>query len=266
MQRLLSNEYGDGVFMKKRIIIIILLIILIIIGGVGYFVYDDMKQEAILKQEIVKLNNKDLGSDNYDIKIKTKGDYAYIEEAIKKYYKELSDDVKVIDHYLDDDDLANILSGDNLESDRPEFKKSYKLIDDASLKVVEAMESISELCDEKKIKSLVDSEKLDDDYYLDLYKELMYSKKDLQELKQIKSDMKKLAVDLDKFLSKEREIIDYLKVNNASLEIEKGEVYFSDDNKVTGYNKLIDELQDIANSDSFKNSNSKDSKNVGSGA
>ena len=71
---------------------------------------------------------------------------------------------------------------------------------------------------------------------------------------------------MDKFLSKEREIIDYLKVNNASLEIEKGEVYFSDDNKATGYNKLIDELQDIANSDSFKNSNSKDSKNVGSGA
>ena len=53
MQRLLRNEYGDGVFMKRIIIIIILLIILIIIGGVGYFVYDDMKQVTLFSMGII---------------------------------------------------------------------------------------------------------------------------------------------------------------------------------------------------------------------
>ena len=79
--------------MKKRIIIIILLIILIIIGGVGYFVYDDMKQEAILKQEIVKLNNKDLGSDNYDIKIN------YPLTGYKKLNEEIT---KIVNNYMKD--------------------------------------------------------------------------------------------------------------------------------------------------------------------
>ena len=107
--------------MKKRILLIIGIIILIICGGVGYYFYLMNTQEDMLKQEIINYTNKDLLKDDYIVNVKTKGNYAYIEEAIKKYYQELSNNIKTINNYLIDSELEKIITPSNLEEDRRKF-------------------------------------------------------------------------------------------------------------------------------------------------
>ena len=249
-----NKKSGKGNTLKV-ILIVIISIILLLGGIIVYFVIQDFKQEDILKQEIVNYSNMDLANDDYSIFVKTKGDYAYIEEAVKKFYKELSDNVKVINYYLSDDELSNVLAPESLLADRPNFIKSYAIIQKDRSKVTSALEKISKLCEEDNVKKLVDKEKVDD-YYYNLYKELMLTKNDIEDLKETKEEMEKLSNDLNKFFDKVVEILDLLKNNDSNWSYENGQLYFTTTELVNKYNNLYKELVDIAASFDTDSSNS----------
>ncbi len=238
----------------KKVLIVTGIIIALAAAAIIYFVVSDLKQEEVLKQEIINLTNKDLSSDDFDVTIKTTGDYAYVEEAIKKYYKELSDNIKEINKYSYDEEFTNILSADNLQSDRNGFIKSRKLVNDAKTKIIGSIENISRLCDEETIKSLLDKEKVDE-YYINLYNKLMYTKDDLKELEKTKNEMEQTSKYLTDFLNKVLEILDFLDKNNSSWFVENGKLYLESDNLVEEYNKLYRELQAMA--DSYAKENKK---------
>lgn len=244
----------------KKIFISLGIILLVIVGVIIYFVVVDLKQEDILKQEIINYSNMDLASDNYTILVKTKGDYAYIEEAIKKFYKELSDNVKAINYYLGDEELKGVLSPDRLVSERPDFIKSYAVIDKDRSNVKKALDKISSLCEEKTIENLIDKDKVGD-YYYDLYKELMLSKKDVEELKDTKEEMEGISKNLDLFFDKVVQMLDFLKKNNSDWDYHDNQLYFNTGELVDQYNSLYKELVDIASSFD-KQSNNKESKDI----
>lgn len=230
---------------KKNIFLFLGGIILVIIAVFGYLIVSDLKQEEILKQEIINVSNKDLLKSNYEIEVKTTGDYAYVEEAVKKFYKQLSDSVKIMNSSLNDENLINILSPANLEKDRPHFQQSFQLLDAAEAKTKEAINTIISLCNEEKIKNLLDKEKVDD-YYIDLYQELMYTKKDIQTLNETKVEMEELSNNIDAFLKKVREILQMLERTNDSWQIEDNQIYFDNNQQVEEYNRLYNELNQIA--------------------
>ena len=58
----------------KQIFIIVGIILILVASFIGYYAYEKIKEENILKNEIVNLTKKDLLKDNFDIKIKTTGD------------------------------------------------------------------------------------------------------------------------------------------------------------------------------------------------
>lgn len=247
----------------KYIFIIISTLILIFAIIIGYRVIKDLEQEDILKKEIVNITNKDLLTDNYDIEVKTTGDYAYIEEAVKKYFKELSDNVKTINNYLNDENLIYILSAENLKNDGPKFEKSYKILKDTKDKTTSAIQRIIELCKEDTIKDLIDKDKVDD-YSYDLYLELMYTKKDLEELKTTQIEIQTISNDLIAFLDKVEQMINMLSTNSDKWYIEKDQLYFETDNLVNQYNKLYKELNDIVKEkfSKYKDSNTNDNNNI----
>ena len=240
----------------KRILIIIGIILLIIIGLIAYAVVKDLKQEEILKKEVVILTSKDLLKDNFNIEIKTTGEYAYVEKTIKKYYKDLSNNVKELNSFMDSDDLVNIITVDNLQSDRNGFIKSRKTLSDAKDKVVGSMNNISKLCDEETIKNLLDKEKVSS-YTIDFYNKLMYTKEDLKELKEIKEDIQKTADSFNKFLDKIEEMLNMLDRNNDDWWIKDGQLFFTTNELVDEYNRLYKELTTMAEEDFTTVSNKK---------
>lgn len=229
----------------KPILLIVGIIIIIFVALVAYLVINDLKQEDILKQEIVNLTNKDLLTDDYYIKVKTTGDYAYIEEAIKKFYKELSDNVKTMNQYLNDEKLINILSADNLQADGPKFLNSYYIIEETRKNSTTALQNIAKLCEEENLKNLIDKEKVDD-YSYELYLQLMYTEDDLESFKETKKQMEEYAENLNLFLDKVTEMLKMLERNSDAWEIADGQIYFDTNALVNEYNTLYDELNKIA--------------------
>ena len=251
---------------RRKIVGIILLVVsllfLLFAGLIIYGVVKDLGQEDILKQEIINYSNMDLARDDYSIYVKTKGDYAYIEEAVKKFYKELSDNVKTINYYMNDEELKNILSPDSLLKDRPNFANSFSIIEKDRTKVSNALKKISELCEKDTVKKLIDKEKIDD-YSYDLYKKLMLTKDDIDDLKNTKQEMEYISKNLDLFFDKEIEILKFFKNNNSSWEYKDNQLYFATEELVNKYNTLYKELMDIANKfevDNNRKSNTKDNK------
>lgn len=232
----------------KRLLIGIGIVFAILVALLAIAVIKDLQQEALLKQEIIDYSNKDLATDNFNIEIKTKGDYAYIEEAVKKYYKRLSDNVKEIGSYLNKDEFTKILSPESLIKDHPDFLLSHATVKNVKEKMKNLLENIEKLCDEKTIKELIDKEKLsDEEYYYELYEKLMYTKKDLKELTTVKEKMQQLSITLNEFLDKIDEILTYLQINNSKVEYKNNGIFFATDEALVGYKKLLTELQAIAN-------------------
>lgn len=230
--------------MKKKIILIIILIIIIISGIIGYLKIKEKEQIELLSKEIANFSNKDLLKDEYKIKTKTTGDYEYIEKTIKNYYKELSDNTKIIYHYLNNKELINILSLNNLQNNRPKFTESHQLLDTTRTKINDASTSITELCDEEKIKKLVDKEKIDKDNY-ELYLQLIYTEKNLKTLTETNQEIKDLSTNLNTFLDKIKEVLVLLEQNNSSWEIVDNQIHFMTPELVDQYNNLYNELNKI---------------------
>ena len=231
----------------KKIIIGIVIVVVIIIGLIFFMAFKELQEEDILKQEIINYSNKDLSKDNYPIEVKTTGDRAYVEEAVKKYYKSLSDSVKTINSLLNDEELTNILTINSLRNDSPNYTKSHTLISDTKSKVTKELENISRLCEEDTIKNLIDKEKLSDsEYYYDFYLNLMYTKKDLENFKSTKEEMATLSNNLNEFLNKADEILTFLETNANYIEYTNTDIYISDNNILNKYNNLIEELKIMA--------------------
>ena len=232
----------------KKIIIGIVIVIVIILGLIFFTAFKELQEEDILKQEIVNYSNKDLATDDYPIEVKTTGDRAYVEEAVKKYFKSLSDSVKAINSYLNDEELTNILTIDSLRNNSPNYTNSHAIISNTKSKVTKELENISSLCDEDTIKNLIDKDKLSDsEYYYDFYLDLMYTEKDVEELKNIKEEMENLSNNLNLFLDKVDEILTFLEINANYIEYSDTDIYISDDNILNEYNNLVNELTTLAN-------------------
>lgn len=231
----------------------ILLLLFIIL--IFYLVFKDLKQESILEQEIMTYSNKELATDDYTIEIKTTGDYAHVEKAVKKYYKELSDSVKEINSYLNDEKLMKILSTENIISDRPDYSISHSTIKITKNKINEAINSINKLCNEDTIKGLLDKEKLvDEEYYYDLFLQYMYTEQDKKYLESLREEMKTISDNINKCLDKIDEILIFLQTNDSTIECQGNYAYFNSDTVLMEYKKLISELAELESEISKKDS------------
>lgn len=218
--------------MKKKTILKYLTLILLILISiiVGYTLTNNKRQEELLKKELIKLVEKDLVIDNYDIKIKTKGEYAKIEKKLKKHYKELSNNIKTINSYLDNQDLINILSLDNIKNNAPNFENSYNLINDVKDKLNSSITIVSNLSSEESIKEILDDKELD------------YIKEELKELSNIKEENQIIVDNLNIFLNKVEEILNLLKNNTNNWYIKDNQLYFKTNKLVNEYNNLYNDL------------------------
>ena len=232
--------------MIKWIIITVAIIITSFLALCGYWVIEDLKQEEILKQEIINYSHKNLESDDFTVIVKTKGDYAYVEEAIKKYYKELSDNIKGMNKYLMDEDFMTLLAPSSLVNDRPNYSNSQNKLKTTKENLNKHLEAINNLCDENTIKNLIDKEKLEDyDYYYDFYLKLM------------DTTLKKL----NEFLDKAEEILVLLEKNDSIIQYENNSIYFNSTEALNEYNKLVGELQTMAKNFTITKNNPNPIKN-----
>lgn len=232
----------------KAIIFTVLAIAILFVVLIFYIAIKQLEEEKVLKQELMYYSNLDLIKDKFPLEIKTTGDCAYIEEAIKKYYRRLSDNMKGLNDYLNNHNLTNVLTIDSLISDRPDFTISRTTVKDTKSKINTYLQNIASLCDEETIKNLIDKEKLDDsDYYYDLYLQLMCTDHDLKEFADLKARMKEASKYLSEVLDKVDEILLFLQAHDSEISYQNHMINFNSTTLATEYKKLIAELSIYSN-------------------
>ncbi len=254
MSRVIGSELEEGK-VKKKISPIIWIFLGIFIGLVlliGFFVVKDLHQEDILRGEIEEYLEKDITTDEFVVEIQTTGDYAIVEREIKSYFKELAETVQRIDFLEEDEEFFDILTPENFRVDGPEFVETTKKINNVRVEVNETLQKLSEMCTEEYIMSLIERRNLDS-YYVDLYRDFMYSEEDLSEIQQIHDEIVTVREQFDTFLGDCDEIISFLKKNAGEWVIENDSIVFRTDELLAEYQKLISKLLEDGEFDSSWN-------------
>ena len=230
-----------GKFIKGSIFVLSAIFIGLIIS----FVIINIKEKNTLYKELSEYTSKDLSTDNFKITLKTKGDYAYIEKTVKSFYKDLSDNVKDINYYLNNDNFMTILSVNQLQKNRPDYTYNHVTIKSTKSKVNKAINNIKNLCDEDNIKKLLNKKKFTkgmENYFYNLYLDYIYNEDDATRLDNTKEEMENLSVQLNEFLDKVDKILVFLNKNDDTLVFNKDSISFEDDDVLEEYKKLYEDL------------------------
>lgn len=242
--------------MKKKgviAIIIAIIAIILVVGGIVIFLARGFTQELAIKNEIQQMDEMTSDVENVNIvafnkkadTIVTTGDYAIVEQAVKAYLKESVNYTLEIKALLDDEQMANIVTADNYQSDGPDFVQTTQYLTDSKVKLEEAKTKFSEMFTEEKIMSYIDG-KIDDEYYIDFYKEVAIGNG--TEL-MTKEDLDTINSSLDmviNILNIEEEIINLLKDNKGTWTIENSMIMFNSNSVLRTYNNFVTELQSVA--------------------
>lgn len=226
--------------MKKKIIVsVIVILILIGVGSIAFHI----NQVGILTEELnqISLVMEDESPDFSQIDerlntIKTKWEYAKIEQGVKKYFKGFIGELKNLDEISREERLSTILSVENFKEDGPKFEKTTEYIEEKISKLQSIKNNILEYFEDEKIDSYFkDTKKLFKDEFI---KEL----KDNQDFKMAKDSIEKSLNEVIETLENSKEIIDFLKNNKEKWETDGKTIIFYSNDLLEKYNSLVDKL------------------------
>lgn len=227
--------------MKKKKIIILICIVIVILAGILLMINKENKQELLLRNEISKLSQKDITTDNYNLKTVTTGDYAKVEKVIKQYYKEYSENIKTVFEILKNENLKQILSAQNYKQDGPEFKATKTLLQESKQTLNTSLENLTKMSDEDNIMKRIKQQNLDT-YYENLYKDLMLSGVSTQTFEQTKKNYEETSTKINKQLTTYEEIINLLADNKDKWSIKDDKIQFKDSDTLNKYNELVKKI------------------------
>lgn len=242
--------------MKKKglIIGIIVLIAVLILGWIGWTIYDQLKQEEILKQEVLEIESamsnvtvEDTGVVNIEQvtskleEIKTTGDCAIVEQAIKECFKDIINTSIDLSDIIQEEQIQKILTAENYKTDGSDFLASTAYLSDVKTRIEEEKNTFLELCTEEKIMSYI-NQKTEDEYLIDLYRQIMIGEGEI--IKPEDKEKFDTSIELiNKILNVEEQVINMLKENKDNWIIQNDTIMFYSNELLQQYNSLVNELQ-----------------------
>lgn len=243
--------------MKKKGVIVAVIVaiiaIILIIGAIAIYVAKDFSQELAIKKEIQEIGQITSNIQAVDIEkfnkktdtIVTSDDYAIVEKAVKQYIKDSINYTLEIKSLLEDEKMENLVTAENYQIDGPDFIETTKYISESKAKLEEAKNEFSNMFTQEKIMSYIDG-KIDDEYYIDLYKEVAIGNESelisQEDLETVKASLD-TVIDI---LNIEQEMINLLKNNSGKWQIQNNMIMFDSDDLLSKYNELVSKLQSSA--------------------
>lgn len=222
----------------KVIGIIIGVVLGLFTGLIVIMVINDFKIEDKLDEIVIELSKVD----TVDMDIKTSGDYAKVEKAIKSDYNDFYNLVDKTIYEYDNPIIEKCLSAQNYVKDGPYFIETRKELDQLKKNRKELNEEMLAIVSDKNISSKIKKYRLDD-YYADLYKEYIY------DLEILIKDVIEEDESFNKTIDNVIEILDFLGSNKEHWIIEEDNIVFDDQDILDKYNWLTDKICPSCNED-----------------
>ena len=197
--------------------------------------------ENNLKKEMTELSSLDFTTDRFNREIKTTGNYAKVEEAVKTYLDDYAILLQKVINDMHDEKLTKVLSFDNYKVDGPEFKESLAYISDAK-KVFNT--NVDKLIVDSESNNIIKygESKLSKKKYLEIYKSLMLSKSMSNNFSKTKQDLEDAKVRMNNIYDTSDKVLKFLVKNKSNWKLEKGQIKFKTEALYKEYTKMIKEL------------------------
>ena len=226
---------------KKIIFIVIGIIILVLLGIFGYMVVDEMNQTNKLIVEVDEIsqmfNQTSIDYDEIEKRLATnisKGDYLVVEKAVKQYLSDSLASMKELQEMVDDDRITTLLTIENYSEDGPDFVNTKEYIQNTTTTLENLKNEFISYTTQEKMDEYISDKGLDE-YYIELYNELMGGDKIMQ------SDIEELESSLDSIinmLNNAETVIDFLIENKDSWQVQGENIMFFSNELVNEYNEL----------------------------
>lgn len=230
---------------KKIVFIVIGIIILVLLGIFGYMVVDEMNQTNKLIIEVGEVsqmfNQTSLDYEIIEQKLSTnvsKGDYLVVEKAVKQYLSDALASMKELQSVVDDDRITTLLTIDNYAEDGPDFVNTKEYIQNTKTALENLKNEFISYTTQEKMDEYISDKGLDE-YYIELYNELMGGDEIMQ------ADIEELESSLDSIinmLNNTEVVIDFLIENKDSWELQGENIVFFSNDLVNEYNELTSNI------------------------
>ena len=230
---------------KKIIFIVIGIIILVLLGIFGYMVVDEMNQTNKLIVEVDEIsqmfNQTSIDYDAIEQKLTTnvsKGDYLVVEKAVKQYLSDGLTSMKELQEIVDDDRITTLLTIEHYSEDGPDFVNTKEYIQNTRTTLENLKNQFISYTTQEKMDEYISDKGLDE-YYIELYNELMGGDKIMQ------SDIEELESSLDSIinmLNNTEIVIDFLIENKDSWQVQGENIMFFSNELVNEYNELTSNI------------------------
>lgn len=227
---------------NKKFFIIFCFILIDVFLVVGFLVIRDSISFNELKREVIALSKLDITKDRYNRKIKSHGDYATVEKAIKDYMDEYAVDIQYLSKMMNDERLSTILSYSNYEKDGPEFKESLDYLEKSKKEYNEKIDKLIANLDEENIDNYIYT-RINDEYYVSLYHELIFETPMIDNLKNTKTLLEESREKMNLIYDTCIDTLNYLCLYNDKWKLEDGEIKFQTEDMYNYYMSLISKVQ-----------------------
>lgn len=222
---------------KTKLIVIVTIIVVIVIALVAFFafnLFNDVRQKALLFDEIKTINE----TSKVDMTLKTTGEYAKLEKALKEHLKEYYDVLNKVTESYQNSGLDNMLSASNIEANGPEFTAYKEKINSLISLGNEAKDTLKRVSTEEYEKQKAQEAELKDKYAT-LYTEIVSLEENATKNANV---IEANNVYLDKLL----QILNFLTSNSSSWKVNGEVIEFATDELVNTYNNLLAEATEAA--------------------
>lgn len=219
-----------------------LLLDVLLVGGIIFIGNSTINN--IFNNEVNALVELDFNTNSFDSDIKSYGDYAVVEEAIKSYLNEYAKEVQILNDYCFDSKLNNLILEENIIIDGPNFEKSFNYIsayrDDFNNKIDDLIERSTY----DDIRSNI-YKYSDDPNVINKYFDVIDSKYLDDKVVSMKDKLEILKLSSNNHFDSIYNVLEFLKNNYGTYSYEDGNIKFSSDDLFGQYLELIEKTERI---------------------
>lgn len=226
---------------RRKFFLIFCFILLDMFLLIGFLVIRDATFLNDLKNEVKELSKLDITKDRYNREIKSRGSYAIVESAIKEYLDNYAVSLQEISKIMNDEKFTKILSYDNYKNDGSNFYESLNYLATTKKNFNKKINELIDNLNEDKVNDYI-NDKIIDPYYINLYKELMSTESMVNDFKKTKEVLEKIKISVNNTIDVSVEVLNFLKINKDSWNLEDGEIKFLTVDLYNYYNNLISKI------------------------
>lgn len=229
--------------MKKRIAIIVTILLILTIA-ILIIIIPSLLQREKLKQEAkaldAVLSEKEVNQEELDEILNrrvTKSGYVVVEDAYKRYSKDLYDIYKQVLEKISDEKIKQILTLETYKTDGPEFAISIAYIEQIKEEAKNLTNQYYEIVSDEKVLSYL-PENFDDNYvnyYLGFTKNYVG---DINQLSKVQCSMDSIVGLWDKQI----DILNFLKTNKKQWMVTDKGLSFATEELTNAFNEKIKNL------------------------